>query len=132
MQGLGNRRRVGALAVGVTLLAAMAGTGTVSATTEPPEDTAAADASAAPGASEAPGGGEVVRCGFAPSDTTNGDIAGFGGTTPAGELTPEFFERLCGVDPELQDLNYAPESYDAVMIIALAVEEAMTDGIDYA
>jgi ABC-type branched-subunit amino acid transport system substrate-binding protein len=73
-----------------------------------------------------------VRCGFAPSDTTNGDIAGFGGTTPAGELTPEFFERLCGVNPELQDLNYAPESYDAVVIIALAVEAAQSDGIEHA
>jgi branched-chain amino acid transport system substrate-binding protein len=79
-----------------------------------------------------PGGGEVVQCGFAPSDTTDGDISGFAGTTPAGELTPEFFARLCGVDPNLQDLNYAPESYDAVIVIALAVEAAQDDGIAHA
>jgi ABC-type branched-subunit amino acid transport system substrate-binding protein len=104
----------------------MAGAGVASATTEPPAD------STPPGGSAAPGGGEVVRCGYAPSDVTGGDIAGFAGTTPAGELTPEFFERLCGVNPQLEDLNYAPESYDAVVIIALAVEVAGTDGIEYA
>ncbi len=78
------------------------------------------------------GGGVVVRCGFAPSETTNGDIAGFSATQPSGTLTPEFFERLCGVDPNLVDLNYAPESYDAVTILALAAEVAGTDGIEMA
>ena len=78
------------------------------------------------------GGGEVVQCGFAPSDTTNGDITGFSGTTPFTEVTPEFFDRLCGVDPALQDLNYAAEAYDAVTIIALAVEIAQDDGIAHA
>ena len=67
------------------------------------------------------GGGEVVQCGYAPSDITDGELAGFAGTTPAGELTPDFFARLCGVDPELEDLNYAAEAYDAVIVIALAV-----------
>ena len=141
MQGLRKRRRVGALAIGVSLVAAMAGAGAASATTEPPptepadtaaEDTTAPDASTPPGGSTAPGGGEVVRCGYAPSDVTGGAISGFAGTTPAGELTPEFFDRLCGINPELEDLNYAPESYDAVVIIALAAEVAGTDGIEYA
>ena len=36
------------------------------------------------------------------------------------------------VDPELDDFNYGPESYDAVMIIALAAQIADTDGIEYA
>ena len=46
--------------------------------------------------------------------------AGFAGTTPFGKLTPEFIDRLCGVDPTLTDLNYGAETYDAVMITALA------------
>jgi ABC-type branched-subunit amino acid transport system substrate-binding protein len=85
-----------------------------------------------PGEPVGTAGGEVVRCGIAPSETTGGDLSGFAGTTPFGQLTPEFFERLCGIDPNLEDLNYAAESYDAVMIIALAVEAAQDDGIAHA
>lgn len=88
--------------------------------------------SAAPGNSGPGGASAVAQCGYAPSDVTDGDISGFAGTTPAGELTPEFFDRLCVVDPALEDLNYAPETYDAVIIIALAAEIAQTDGIAYA
>jgi branched-chain amino acid transport system substrate-binding protein len=124
MQRSRTRRRVGALVLGVALVAG--GTQGISV--------ASGETTVPPGTEPAGtvGGGEVVRCGYAPSDTTDGDISGFAGTTPAGELTPEFFERLCGVDPNLEDLNYAPESYDAVMIIALAVEAAGTDGVEYA
>jgi len=88
----------------------------------------------APPDSDAPGGtgmSAVARCGYAPSDTTDGALSGFGGTTPAGELTDEFFGRLCDVDPALEDLNYAPEAYDAVIVTALAVETAQDDGIAY-
>ncbi len=73
-----------------------------------------------------------MQCGFAPSDTTNGDLSGFAGTTPLTELSPEFFDQLCGVDAGLQDLNYAAESYDSVVILALAVEAAQDDGIAHA
>jgi ABC-type branched-subunit amino acid transport system substrate-binding protein len=100
-------------------------------TTVPGTEPAAAE----PGGTEPEGtvgGGVVVRCGFAPSDTASGDIAGFAATQPAGELTPEFFERLCTVDPNLIDLNYAAEAYDAVTILALAAEVAGTDGIEMA
>ena len=45
---------------------------------------------------------------------------------------PEFIARLCEIDPDLEDLNYATETYDAVMISALAVVEAGDDGIAHA
>jgi branched-chain amino acid transport system substrate-binding protein len=49
-----------------------------------------------------------------------GAIAGMKGTTPLVELSQEFKDRLLEVDPELVDFNYAAESYDAVIIAALA------------
>jgi ABC-type branched-subunit amino acid transport system substrate-binding protein len=79
---------------------------------------------------EAPGAAD--DCGFAPSDVTDGAISGFAGTTPFGELTEEFFARLCEVDPNLEDLNYGAETYDAVMIAALATAVAGDDGIAHA
>ena len=118
MQRSRSRRGVAVMVLGAALVALAQGT--TSATTVPGDEPTGT------------GGGEVVRCGFAPSDTTNGDIAGFSGTTPYSEGTPEFFENLCGVDPNLADFNYAPEAYDAVTVIALAVEVAQTDGIAYA
>ena len=68
---------------------------------------------------------------FAPSDTTDGDLSGFAGTTPLTDR-PDFWEQICGVDPQLVDFNYAGEAYDAVVITALAVETAQDDGIAYA
>ena len=141
MQRSRSRRGVAAMVLGAALVAIAQGT--TSATTvpgtEPPgtepagtEPAGTEPAASAPAGTDGGGGGEVVQCGFAPSDTTNGDIAGFAGTTPFTEISPDFFGRLCGVDPALQDLNYAAESYDAVMIIALATEIAQDDGIAHA
>jgi len=59
-------------------------------------------------------------------------LAGMKGTTPLVDLDDAFKDRLLEVDPELQDFNYAAESYDAAVIIALAVAAADTDGIEYA
>jgi ABC-type branched-subunit amino acid transport system substrate-binding protein len=127
MQRSRTRRRVGALVLGVALVAG--GTQGISVasgeTTVPGTEPAGTE-------SAGTAGGEVVRCGFAPSDTTNGDLAGFAGTTPYTELAGDFVDRVCGVDPALEDFNYAGESYDAVMIIALAVEIAQDDGIAHA
>ena len=77
-------------------------------------------------------GGGDAECGKAASDVTDGDLAGFKGTTPFGVITDEFIGRLCEVDPSLEDLNYATETYDAIMITALAVEVAGDDGIAHA
>jgi hypothetical protein len=149
-------RRVGALLVGLALVAAACGddddaadepvtteaddTGTTEAaepdTTEAPEpetteatETETTEA-AEPETTEAPA--EEAECGSAPSDVTGGELAGFAGTTPFGVITDEFIARLCEVDPSLTDLNYASETYDAVMITALAVEVAGDDGIAHA
>jgi ABC-type branched-subunit amino acid transport system substrate-binding protein len=59
-------------------------------------------------------------------------LAGMRGTLPLVELSEEFKDKLLEVDPELKDFNYAAESYDAVVVISLAVEQAKDDGIAYA
>jgi ABC-type branched-subunit amino acid transport system substrate-binding protein len=137
--------RVGALLVGLTLVAAACGSDDDSesssteaaATTEAvEEETETTEAEtetteAETETTEAAAGSEA-ECGSSPSDTTDGDLAGFGATTPFGEITPEFIARLCEVDPGLEDLNYATETYDAIMITALAVLQAGTDGIAHA
>ena len=65
-------------------------------------------------------------------EEAKGGLVGMRGTTPLGALSEEFQERLLSIDPDLLDFNYATESYDAVVIIALAAEIAKTDGIDMA
>jgi ABC-type branched-subunit amino acid transport system substrate-binding protein len=61
-----------------------------------------------------------------------GALEGLKGTTPLVELSSDFTDRLLEVDSTLTDYNYAAETYDAVTIIALAVEQAQDDGIAYA
>ncbi len=56
-----------------------------------------------------------------------GSMEGIRGTLPAAEITGDFQDRLLGVDPGLIDFSYGPESYDAVIIVALAAEIAGTD-----
>ncbi|OMQ16615.1 branched-chain amino acid ABC transporter substrate-binding protein [Modestobacter sp. VKM Ac-2676] len=53
-----------------------------------------------------------------------GSLAGMSGTTPLTELSGDFTERLLAVDPDLQDYNYAGETYDAVILTALAAQAA--------
>ncbi len=62
-----------------------------------------------------------------------GELEGMRGTTPLPEEVPEDFQtRIEAADPELDDINYAPESYDAVVIITLAAQIAGSDGIELA
>jgi ABC-type branched-subunit amino acid transport system substrate-binding protein len=66
-------------------------------------------------------------------DETAGVLEGMRGTTPLPETVPdEFRTRVEEVDPELDDINYAAESYDAVMVVTLAAQIAGSDGIEYA
>jgi ABC-type branched-subunit amino acid transport system substrate-binding protein len=55
-----------------------------------------------------------------------GALEGMRGTTPLTELGSDFTDRLLEVDPELQDFNYAGETYDAIVIVALAAQAAGT------
>ena len=59
-------------------------------------------------------------------------LIGMRGTTPMVDLGDEFKARLMEIDPKLVDFNYAGESYDAAIIIGLAVTQAKTDGSAFA
>jgi ABC-type branched-subunit amino acid transport system substrate-binding protein len=55
-----------------------------------------------------------------------GLLDGMKGTTPLTPLSPDFRNRLLAIDPKLGDYLYAGESYDAVVISALAAQLAGT------
>jgi ABC-type branched-subunit amino acid transport system substrate-binding protein len=61
------------------------------------------------------------------SFASSGELTGVRGTRPAAELTDDFKDQLRAVDPGLQDFAYGPETYDAIVIIALAAQTAGTD-----
>jgi len=61
------------------------------------------------------------------SFTAPGSLAGMKGTTPLTDLGSEFTDRLREIDPNLQDYNYAGETYDAVVVTALAAQAAGTN-----
>jgi len=62
-----------------------------------------------------------------------GALEGMRGTTPLPESVPdEFRSRVEEIDPEIDDINYAAESYDAVMVVTLAAQIAGSDGIEFA
>src|SRR3954447_7323120 len=142
-------RRVGALVVGLALVAAACGdddddaapaatteapaaTTAAPATTMAPETTAAATTMApettaagseAPGTTAASGGG--------------GELEGMKGTTPKGADVSAWIPNVNDFwvakgNPELTDFNYAAEAYDAVIVVALAVQQAQDDGSAHA
>lgn len=59
--------------------------------------------------------------------TEPGTLVGIRGTLPSAEVTEDFRARLLETDPALTDLSYGPETYDAVVITALATVQAGTD-----
>ncbi|WP_084956508.1 ABC transporter substrate-binding protein [Thermoactinospora rubra] len=62
-----------------------------------------------------------------------GTLKGVKGTLP-GAASPEAFQKkLLEINPDLKDFSYAPESYDAANLVALAAEAAKSDaGTDIA
>jgi len=63
------------------------------------------------------------------ADLAPGTLEGAQGTLPGAFPDDAFQERLLAIDPELKDFSYAAESYDAVMLAALAaVKGGATDG----
>lgn len=63
-------------------------------------------------------------------DFPKGMLDGTKGTLPGAEVTSEFQERLLAADPNLKDFSYAPESYDATILVALAAVAAGSDHPD--
>ena len=63
------------------------------------------------------------------ADFETGTLEGAQGTLPGAYPDEAFQGRLLGVNPDLKDFNYAAESYDAVVLAALAaVKGGATDG----
>ncbi|MGY1761262.1 ABC transporter substrate-binding protein [Geodermatophilus sp. SYSU D00779] len=57
-----------------------------------------------------------------------GALAGMKGTLPLTELSGDFKDRLLQIDPDLGNtFNYAAETYDAVVLTALAAQMAGTN-----
>jgi ABC-type branched-subunit amino acid transport system substrate-binding protein len=140
-------RRAGALLVGLALVTAACGDDDEpSAATEPtasetaPETTEASapattEASAPATTEAAPATTEA-----APATTAaggGGELEGMKGTTPKGADVSAWVPAVNDFwvakgNDALTDFNYAAESYDAVIVIALAVEAAGTDGSAHA
>jgi ABC-type branched-subunit amino acid transport system substrate-binding protein len=120
-------KSIAALSMGVALVAAGCGssknTGAGATTAAPAATTAAAATTTAAGGATTTAAGAAGK---------KGALQGFKGTTPLVELSDDFKTKLKGIDPTLKDYNYAAETYDAVVIIALAADMAKTDGIDLA
>ncbi|MCU0277945.1 MAG: ABC transporter substrate-binding protein [Candidatus Nanopelagicales bacterium] len=60
-------------------------------------------------------------------DLPKGSMEGTQGTLPGAEASSEFQAKLKEINPDLEDFSYAPEAYDAAVIIALAAEYADND-----
>jgi ABC-type branched-subunit amino acid transport system substrate-binding protein len=95
------------------------------ATTEAPTETTMADA---PATTEAMDTTETTA-----AEAMGGELAGMKGTTPKGADVSAWIPQVnefwvAQGNDELTDFNYAAESYDAVIVIALATEMAGTDG----
>ena len=57
----------------------------------------------------------------------NGTFTSAKGTLPGAKASDEFKKNLLVVDPKLKDFSYAPESYDATVVAALAATAAKSD-----
>jgi ABC-type branched-subunit amino acid transport system substrate-binding protein len=104
-----------AVVVGLTLVAAACGS-------DKKSSNAGASGSSAASGSTSSGGGNKA-----------GALEGMKGTTPLVDLGADIKASLDaqGIDNK-KTYNYGAESHDAVVIIALAAQQAKTDGIEYA
>ena len=59
-----------------------------------------------------------------------GTLEGAKGTLPGNFASEDFQARLLEIDPALEDFSYAAESYDAVVVAALAAAQAGNDHAD--
>lgn len=125
-------RRVGALVIGLSMLAAACGSDddeAASDTTEAAAETTAAAAETTAAAVDTTVAATEDTEAAGEADTA-GALEGLKGTTPLVELSADFTDRVLTMPSGvgLTDFNYAGETYDAMIIIALAAEKAGTDG----
>lgn len=59
--------------------------------------------------------------------TEQGVLTSIKGTIPGASVSEEFQNRMLEKDPELGNFTYGPETYDALVILALAATAAGTD-----
>ena len=59
-----------------------------------------------------------------------GTLEGAKGTLPGNFASEDFQARLLAIDPSLTDFSYSAESYDAVVVAALAAAQAGSDASD--
>ncbi len=119
-------RRIGALLAGLAIVAASCGDDkkdsssdtTAAPTTVGSDTTAAVETTVA----------DTVADTVAPA--SGNELAGMKGTTPLVELSQDFKDRLATTPSgaDLKDYNYAGETYDAIVVIALAAIHSKTDG----
>jgi len=67
------------------------------------------------------------NCADYSADFDPGTLTNVKCTFPGAELTNSFKQRLLGVNPDLKDFTYGPESYDATVLSALAAMAANSD-----
>lgn len=127
-------RRSAAMIVGLGLVGAACGSsGGSGSSAEDATTTAAAEAATTTAAAATTTAAEAATTtAAAAAGGKAGALEGFKGTTPLVKLSDEFQTKLKAVDPKLTDVNYAAETYDAIVVIALATEEAKSDGIEMA
>ena len=65
--------------------------------------------------------------GNALGEQVDANMEGIKGTLPGSVASGEFQDQLLEVDPDLQDFSYAGETYDAIIVSALAAEVAGSD-----
>lgn len=71
----------------------------------------------------------IMSNSFGTAVKTPGELDGMSGTAPLMPFSDAFKQRLHSIDPTLDDFTYSGQTYDAVMIAALATEIAgSTDG----
>lgn len=126
-------RRFGALLAGLAIVAASCGDdkkdSSSDTTTAAVETTAAAVETTEAATETTEAAVETTEA----AATGGSELAGMKGTTPLVDLSDDFKERLLttpsgSADGGLTDFNYAGETYDAIVNIALAAEIAGTDG----
>ena len=142
-------RRVSVVVVGLSMFAAACGSSKTTSSTATTATTAGTATTAAGTATTAASTGTTA--GSAAGTTTAGTAAGstaagkpgqkgalegMKGTTPLVKLSDDFKKRVLDNwtkegNATFADFNYTAETYDAVTIIALAVEQAKDDGIAY-